>query len=207
METVAVFYLMFRLFKIDLMLKEMLFASVIMGFVSYTLRAVYHFPNLDVPLQLILTLAFVWMLFRIHLFYATIMTGMTFQAYFLIQSVYYYLMKYLQVFSSGLPVVTGFSTFALQIVSVLSAVAVGWWISRSRKGFDFVPDNPRGKIRYKKRDKILFILILPSYVSLAAVIYLTEILEEFYFVITLLYGIMLYGYIHFSYKRDRQYDD
>jgi hypothetical protein len=206
METCAMLYLMFRMFKIDLMPKEMVFASVIMAFVSYTLRAVYELPGFDVPVQLVLTLAFVWMLFRIHVFYATIMTGMVYQAYFLLQTIFYLLLKSVGIFDSPLPVVTNGGTFMLQILSAGSAVTAGMIIVRKRKGFDFVPDKPKGRIHLKRRDSILSALTLPSFTIVILTIYLTETMRV-YVIINFIYAVILYGYIYLAYKRDRSDND
>jgi hypothetical protein len=203
LETCAMFYLMFRMFKIDLMFKEMLFASIIMAFVSYTLRAVYEIPVLDVPLQLILMLAFVWMLFRVHLFYATIMTGMVYQAYFLIQTVFYYLLNILGEFNNSLPVVTNISTYLLQFISVISACLIGLFVSRKRKGFDFVPDKPKGRLFLKKKDWVLLALSIPSFSVVSFTIFLVEQFNEIFFVVDGFYAVILYSYLFMSYKRDR----
>ncbi|QQZ60832.1 hypothetical protein JI735_31030 [Paenibacillus sonchi] len=41
LETYAMFYLAFKVFKIDIYFKEILFASLLMGFISYVLRYDY----------------------------------------------------------------------------------------------------------------------------------------------------------------------
>lgn len=91
LEVCAMFYMIFRIFKIDIMVKEFIFASTIMAFISYVLRAEYQLPYVDVMIQASLMLSFMWMLFRIHIFYATILTGMAYQIYMLIQTMYYFL--------------------------------------------------------------------------------------------------------------------
>lgn len=203
METCAMLFLMFRLFKIDLMLKEMLFASAIMAFVSYTLRAVYDLPSLDVPLQLTLMLAFVWMLFRIHLFYATIMTGVTYQAYFLLQTTYYFLLKIMGTFDTSFPVITNVSTYFLQILSAGSVYAAACWILKKRKGFDFVPDKPKGRLQLRGRDKLLLALSIPSFATVSFTVFLVERLHGFFFIVDGFCAAILFGYLYMAYKRDR----
>lgn len=206
-ETCAMFFLMFRIFKIDLMPKEMVFASLIMAFVSYTLRAVYEIPSLDVPIQLALMLAFVWMLFRIHIFYTTIMIGMTYQAYFLIQTGYYYLFKFLGGFDTLLPIISSNITYFMQIISAATAFTIGIYVLKKRKGFDFVPDKPRGRLYLQRRDKILLALSIPSFSVVSFTFFLIERLHEVFFLIQAVCAVVLYGYLYMSYMRDRSEDD
>ena len=51
LEVCAMFYMIFRIFKIDIMVKEFIFASTIMAFISYVLRAEYQLPYVDVMIQ------------------------------------------------------------------------------------------------------------------------------------------------------------
>lgn len=68
LETSAMFYLAFKVFKIDVYPVEMIFASTIMAFVSFVLRNDYEMVLTDVLFQYLLTFCFMWLLFRIHIF-------------------------------------------------------------------------------------------------------------------------------------------
>lgn len=68
LETTAMFYLAFKVFKIDVYPKEILFAGALMAFVSYVLRNDYGLILTDVAIQYLLTFCFLWLLFRIHIF-------------------------------------------------------------------------------------------------------------------------------------------
>ncbi len=193
LETYALFFLAFKAFKIDLYSIEMVFASLIMGFISYVLRIDYGLIEMDVCLQFILIFCFMWLLFRIHYFYAAIMTGMTYQAYSLIQTLYYFLLNQS----------TLFSVYLLQILTATTAILIGMYISKRRQGFDFVPDKPAGKINISTRDQILFALNLPSFIIVLSTMYFSNHLMQFYFIIPLAYALVLYGYLYLSYKKDR----
>lgn len=68
LESSALFYLAFKIFKLDIYPKEIVFAGLIMAFISYTLRNNYGLSKIDVFLQYTLTFLFIWLLFRIHIF-------------------------------------------------------------------------------------------------------------------------------------------
>lgn len=186
---------MFKVFKIDIFHKEIIFSSILMSGISYTLRMDYNVAGLDVAIQIILMFLLVWMLFRIHIFYALIMTLITYQAYMLIQTLYYYALGYN---SHGF-----FSIYFLQIMSALTAILIGLYVTKKRKGFDFVPDSPTSKVVIKTREKILFILMLPSIFVMTSTIYITEHLSEIYIIIPFIHAAILFGYVFHSYKKDR----
>jgi hypothetical protein len=207
LETYAMFYLMFKLFKIDLLPKEMLLSAVVMSFVSHTLRTMYGFLYLDVVAQFSLMICFVWMLFRIHIYYAAIMTGMAYQAYMLIQTLSYFLLGQLGLFSIPIPSVSSISIYILQVFTASSAILIGWWVARKRKGFDFVPDKPSGRIRMKRRDVVLLALNLPSFMVIVVTMYLIENVQRIYYGIPFAYAAILAIYLHLSYKKDWNQDE
>jgi hypothetical protein len=178
-----------------------------MAFISFVLRTVYAIPDYDVLVQMILFFAFIWMLFRIHVYYAVILTGMGYQAYFLIQTLLFFLMDRLGAFSSQLPNVLSIFTYLLQLLSALTAYLIGLYVYKKRKGFDFIPDKHYGRLRLRSRDKVLFALNFPAVFIVSTTIYLTSHLQKMYLLIIIFYALTLYSYIYYSYKRDRGDDE
>lgn len=208
LENYAMFYLIFKLFKIDLFPKEMIFASLIMSFISYVLRTVYELPQVDVVVQVLLMFSFIWLLFKIHVFYAIILTGMAYQAYMLIQTLYYFIMDNAGLFDGGnIPYILSINTFVLQALSATTAIGTGYFLSAKRKGFDFVPDKPNGKIAVKTWEKVLLILNIPSVLIVLLTMYFTNYLPNLYFIVPTFYAITLYSYLYVSYKKDRGEDE
>jgi hypothetical protein len=201
LETYAMFFLAFKIFKIDLYHKEMVFASFIMGFFSYSIR-IYHgmFP-LDIFSQYALMFCFMWMLFRIHPFYASILTGMVYQSYTLIQTSLMYLLDSVITMPLNIldPITKNMMT--MQILSALAAILIGMYVGHKRIGFDFVPDKPDVKINPTTSEKILFALNLPTVIVVTSLTYF--FLSSFFYLIPIFYGILLWGYLYFSYKKDR----
>lgn len=58
LETCSMFYMLFRIFKIDLYPKEFIFVGFILGFFSYVLRHDYNLVLVDIAFQYILTFCF-----------------------------------------------------------------------------------------------------------------------------------------------------
>ncbi|MDT3427499.1 hypothetical protein J2Z22_003062 [Paenibacillus forsythiae] len=203
LETCALLFLAFKTFKIDIFPIEMVFASIVSGFFSYVLRHEYGLIDLDVLIQFVLMFCFIWLLFRIHIFYAVIMTSMAYQAYLLIQTFYYLffeqfnLLVHLPEFSSNV------TAYTLQTLSAFTGFFLGILIGRSRKGFDFIPDKPTGRITVQFREKILFALSIPSILIILCTMQLTAQLSHYYFVLPAVYAIILYTYLYLSYKKDR----
>ncbi|KAA9007458.1 hypothetical protein F4V43_02925 [Paenibacillus spiritus] len=205
-EAFALFYLAFKIFKIDLYPKEMVFATFIMGFFSYFLRHDYNLIYVDITLQYTLAFCFLWMLFRIHPFFASIMVSMAYLAYMFLQSLLYLVMTWVGAFSiEGLdPMIP---SYVLQVLSAITGVALGLFIEKKRKGFDFVPDKPDVRVQFSRRDRILFALSLPSLLFVLAIQYFASDLAEFFFLMPFSYAALLYGYMYLSYKKDRGDDE
>ncbi|WP_342436332.1 hypothetical protein NSS79_23320 [Paenibacillus sp. FSL L8-0436] len=202
LESTSLFYLAFKIFKIDLYPKEIVFAGLIMAFFSYCLRFNYSMSKTDVFLQYTLAFLFIWLLFRIHIFYAVIMTGMTYQAYMLIQSLLYLFMNLTGLVKMNFPSLST-GSYLLQLLTVTASLIIAYYIGKKRKGFDFVPDKPEGRIDIGKRDKILFALSIPSVLLVILMLYLVEYLPNLFFLIPLLYGMLLFGYLYYSSQKNR----
>lgn len=201
LETFAIFFLAFKIFKIDLYHKEMIFGSLIMGYISYSLRTNYELFQLDIFAQYVLMFCFMWLLFRIHPFYASILTGMAYQAYSVIQTSFYYLLNFVIKLPLDSSDSVSINIFILQTISALSAICIGIYVSHKRKGFDFVPDKPNMKIKPSLSEKILFFFNLPALFVIASVSNFFH--SNYFFLIPITYGIILWGYLYLSYKKDR----
>lgn len=202
LETTAMFYLAFKVFKIDVYPKEILFAGALMAFVSYVLRNDYGLILTDVAIQYLLTFCFLWLLFRIHIFYAAIMTGLTYLSYMLIQSTCYFLINFTFLTSAEPPFMTS-SVYILQVISAALTIFIGFYIGKHRKGFDFVPDKQNVKVKIAHREIKIFILSAPSIFFVILMMILTQRYSQFFFLIPVVNFILLYAYLYLSYKKDR----
>lgn len=201
LETCAMFFLTFKMFKLDVYPKEMLFSGLIMAFFSYVIRVDYQWIELDIIIQYLLLFCFLWLLFRIHLFYAAILTGITYQAYTSIQLVFVLVLNRSGVFSTHTFYGIDIYAFLIQILSALTAILLGLYIGFKRKGFDFIPDKPNGLIKISNREKLLFILNLPTVAIVISIMHLFS--SNFFYAVPLIYAFLLFCYMYLSYKKDR----
>lgn len=146
-----------------------------------------------------------WLLFRIHPFYASILTGMAYQAYSVIQTTLYYLLNFIIRLPLDSTDSVSINIMVLQVVSALTAMGIGLYVGHKRKGFDFVPDKPDIKIKPSAMEKILFALNLPALFIIASVSFFFQ--SEYFFFIPIFYGLILWGYLYLSYKKDRSDDE
>lgn len=201
LETYAMFYLAFKVFKIDVFHIEMIFASFIMAFLSFVIRVNYSWVELDIIVQYLLIFCFLWLLFRIHIFYSAILTGMTYQAYTFIQLIYALIFNKFGLLSSQTFYGLDITTYFLQFFTAVTAIITGYYVGYKRKGFDYVPDKPNGTVIISKREKILFILNLPT---VAVVISIMHLFDSGYFLaLPVIYFTLMFCYIYLSYTKDR----
>ncbi len=204
METMAMYYLMFRLFKFDMSPVSIVFASAVASFISYTNRNVYEIQSLDVLVQIFLMFMFVWLLFKTHIFYAAIMTCTVYVGYVILQITYYFLLNGVGLFDSRLPISSAVGTYLLQIITACTTFLLGLWVKRNRKGFDFVPHSPYEVVKMNKINIVFLGLNLLS-VSTLSLLYLTnQIIQLFYLPFALV--LIMYFILYFAYKKDRTND-
>lgn len=206
LETYAMFYLAFKVFKIDVFPVEMIFAATLMAFVSFVLRNDYKLILTDVFFQYLMTFCFIWLLFRIHIFYAAIMTGLTYLSYMLIQSTCYFLIHFTFLTSIKPPFMTA-SVYIIQVISALLSITIGFYVGKYRKGFDFVPDKQNVKVRIEIREIKLFFLSAPSILLVILMMILSQKYSQFFLLIPVINVILLYAYLYLSYKKDRSHNE
>lgn len=203
-ETFSMLFLAFRLFKIDIMPKEMVFTSAILAFFSFVMRHEYGLVQVDVVVQAIVMMVFIWLLFKIHIFYAFILMIVACQAYMFIQTFYYFFMISFGLFSSDNADFTAIMVILLQLLTAGSAIALGQYVAIKRKGFDYIPDNPHVKVKFNQREWTLLALGLPSVFIIASTMYFVEKQSSWFFLVPFCYAVVLFGYLYNSFKKDRE---
>ncbi|WP_339218894.1 hypothetical protein [Paenibacillus sp. FSL H8-0332] len=206
LETSAMFYLAFKVFKIDIYLIEIVFAGSLMAFVSFVLRHDYEMVLTDVFFQYLLTFCFLWLLFKIHVFYAAIMTGLAYLAYMLVQSTSYFILKLSGVYFIVIPFIPD-NVYLLQLISAGLTIIIAYSVGKRRKGFDFVPDKQNYKVNIDFREIKLFILSAPALLIVIVMLILAQRYSQYFFLIPMIYAVLLYAYLYLSYKKDRTHNE
>lgn len=178
-EYVAIFILMFTLFRFRFKgyRKQMALTSIILCYVSYTMR-LEGMENITSIVQFILLFLLVWMLFQVQPFYAAIMSFTAFFAYALIQSLIvllYFEIGFLKMSEINYDTYKG---YILACSSVLIASGIGWLIRKNNKGFDFVPTSAHGKMKYTKLNLVFTFLIVISTLVMSFMYYFTSSFKQ-----------------------------
>ncbi|MNP48000.1 hypothetical protein D3C76_1420900 [compost metagenome] len=130
---------------------------------------------------------------------------MIYQAYTFVQIVFIILFQKIGFFSTHTFYGIDVSAYFMQLLTAATIISIGNYISKRRKGFDFVPDKPNGLIKVSKREKLLFILNLPTAAILISIMYLFN--SRYFLAVPLIYAFLLSCYIYLSYAKDRSEDE
>lgn len=130
------------------------------------------------------------------------MTAIAYQSYLLIQSLLYLIIDYTGIYGLNYPTIST-GIYILQILTATTTIIIANYVGKRRKGFDFIPDKPDEKITIGKREKIMFILTIPSIIFAMLMLFFAEHLFRFFFIIPLIYALLLFGYLYQSDKKNR----
>lgn len=170
-EVIAAFAIMLAWYRFSLKdyMTYSLIAAVLMAETSYILRLVFHYDSITPVFMLFWFLIFVWRVFRIHPFFALLMTVTGYLSYLFVQSALLYALQIfftLEQISSPLIHAKFF-----QIGSSTITLGVAYWLLRRRIGFSFVPDRMDEKIEMKGLNVWLLIVCIISCFFISGVAY------------------------------------
>lgn len=201
-ETFAFYYFMFRLFKFDMYYSSIIFTALILSYISYTLREVYHLSSIDVIVQFLLIICFVWLSFKVHLFYASIMTVTALIGYAMVQTFYYLLFYYFGLILK-MPDANNLFAYILQIFSSVTILFIGWYLKRKNMGFDFVPHSQYVKVKLTDNIRIILLFCIALVFILASAFLMFSGKNSNIVFISFVLGVVLFGFLFWSYRRDR----
>lgn len=159
-ENVAAFCLMFALFrfKVKEYFIHILFAAFLMSQLSYYMRTVFDFGNIVPFMSMVMMFLMMWLLFQVQIYYAGIMSLVTYIAFSSIQA----LLVLVQLSAGWLEVIEPFSSAAYvnQLITALISLAASWILLRKRIGFTFVPFSESTPLRLRGENLWYIILII-----------------------------------------------
>lgn len=166
-EWLALIILTFAMFKFPLKgyWGQILLTSAVMAFFSYFVFQIIdrHFATFLQPPILFL---FFWQMFRIHIFYAGLMTVYGYLGYLFIQ---YFILLTMIMF--GFPLENFYPNeipaYILQIVTIVLVIIIARNLYKSRIGFSFVPDYEYAPIDFKGINLRLLFLTILGYICLS----------------------------------------
>lgn len=208
-EYLSIIYFSFVLFRLTLRhyTFHMLFIACVLSYVSYTLRLA-GFDFVAPIAQMVVLFLFIWLMFRIQVFYAFLIMLTGYLAYMLVQGVFIMAL-----------VALGWITFeqlqpntvigvSIQIGTVALMMMLARFIEKMRWGFDFVPHSEFAQVKIRNENLVLLIVILLSFFSLGAaysIVFYNNVNFGFYFLVSVnLIAIVLL--IYFARKKDKRED-
>lgn len=191
-------------FSVRSYLNHTIFGSVLLSQLSFFLYN-YSVTNSMAPvIQLIIIILFLWLMFRVQIFYACAMGIFGFLIYILIQSGIVALMSLgftLEQINTDYAI-----TKIMQLLTIVVSLLVGFLLHRKRIGFSFIPDNDRQKINWVKQNILLLISIIATLVIFPVIHYFVVSGTSLYFYIAsvavaLIVGVFLYFTIRKEYGK------
>ncbi|QGQ94969.1 hypothetical protein EHS13_08780 [Paenibacillus psychroresistens] len=207
-EYIAIFILMFSLFRFNFdrfYTKRIIFASILLSCLSFTMRA-ESLTNFNTPVIGVLLFIFVWLMFEVRIFHALIMSISVFIAYGLIQATLITLFQYMNIFDLKEieSTATGytFPGFVIAIISILIFMIVAWIIKKRNSGFDFVSHDTSKKNEYNGINILLSIGILITATITAVTYYLILDYEQGFYLMALVLLFTLIIILYLSNRKD-----
>ncbi len=204
LETAALYYFMFRLFKLDLHLPSISFAALIGSYTSYTLRITFELTYVDIAVQILLVIGFLWLLFQIPFYFSILVACTSYIAFVFIQIPIYYLVTTAIVSPADVEP-SEFSLFAIQVLSAAVVMLTGWLLHRRRIGFSFIPHSSFVPVRLRSYQIALLILYFITFCSVPAAYFLLQY-NPIFSITPLVTGLLLLFCLYAAYRSDRNYD-
>jgi hypothetical protein len=207
-EYIAIFILMLSLFRFNFdsfYTKRIIFASILLSCLSFTMRA-ESLTNLNTPVIGVLLFIFVWLMFEVRIFHALIMSVSVFIAYGLIQAIFITIVQYLNIFDLKEIESTDkgytFPGFIIALISIIFFVLIAWIIKRRNSGFDFVSHDTSKTNEYNGINILLSIGILFTIAITGITYYLILDFEKGFYLMTIVLLITLVLILYLSNKKD-----
>lgn len=167
-EYISIMILIFTIFRFQYfhLKPQILFISIALSYVSYSMRT--DDMALVTPfVQLLLLILFLWMIIKVHPFYAIIMGTLGYITYGLLQGGLLYLFSQ---FPIPLEAMT-WPMYGLAILTSSLTICISLWLKRRNLGFSFVPTSDYLRVKLKKQEVYEFMFTIFFSVLGAAVCY------------------------------------
>jgi hypothetical protein len=207
-EYVAIFILSFTLFRFydflynSASIARIIFVSLALSYISYTMRVTYEMGGLSVAVQMVVYIAFVWLLFRVQVFYAAIMAVTGVMIYSALQFSLTALLEIIG-FIADKDIMQQYGPI-IQICTAVITVVLCRAAQKRNIGFSFISDSPYSKVDLN-RDNVVFIVFLAIAVivhALAVYLYLEAIVTKISY-LALAMVITSAPLVYFAIKKDR----
>lgn len=206
LEWLALVILTFAMFRFPLRgyWGQILLTSFVLSLLSHLVFKELDMRVLATLLQPPVVFLFFWQVFRIHVFYASLMTVYGYLGYLSLQLLILILMRWLGI---PLEIMVPDTTpmYVLQGLTILIVLMVASLLYRYRIGYSFVPDSEYAQVKLQNINLRIFILILVGYITLSIanfVAYTSSLPVLLLVIVAVTLGILLYSAQRKEYARD-----
>ncbi|RKN74120.1 hypothetical protein [Paenibacillus ginsengarvi] len=192
-EWVALIGLMFAMFHFPLSgyRGQILLCSFLLSLLSYLLFDVWELMMLAPMVQLPIVILCVWQIFRVHVFYASVMTTFGYMGYGFVQSLYMLVFHFIGF--SFVEMQTTYAAYVIQLLSIVSSLLIAYLIYKKRLGFSFIPDSVKVKVRMKGENLWLLFLCVLGHINVAMFNYLASKGIYSFLIISVILSALLYS--------------
>lgn len=201
-----IFMLVIFRFKIKQYYVHVVFASFLLSQLSYYMRAVFDLANYNPFAYLLLTFVIVWLLFRVQIFYASVMAIVGYLFYHLLLSAFVFIGNLLGLYT--LDDIAPFTLlgYVIQTLTTTLVLILCYFLVRYRIGFTFVPYDEYSHVKIN-RENLIFISIIIIGAIIAAIFVHMALQNLYSFIAVFLLGLITLVFLFLMSLRMEHKDD
>ena len=208
-EYIAVLLLTFSIFRIRIsgFYPHIILIAIMLGNVSYATRSDPTLSSWSPAIQTILFVVFVWLLFRIPIFYAAIMTTAGYAIYTIIQLLFLVIYQQFGWITFNDVNSSDLKGYILPLSSVIVTFILIAMMKKKNFSMDWIPNSHRVRIALNRENAFFLIMTIATFIISTLLLYWRSgEITVFYVIIAIILSAVLACFIYFSIKKDEAND-
>lgn len=206
-ESIGMFILMLALFRFRIReyISHIVFASFLLSQLSYYMRVDFGLGSYVPVAFVIFTFLFVWLMFRVQLFYAAVMAVIGYITFFLLQGIIIFMGISLKLFTLD-EIAPTWLGYVLQLTTFAVAILISLLLLKKRLGFTFVPFSESAYFKLRGENILFLFLVLLGVIVVG--VYLYWGLQSFYSFMMVIAMLIFYlsSLMYLAIRREKQDD-
>ena len=173
-EFLSILLFMFVLFRLKIAHNKfhILFIAVLLSYISYNLH-VAQLSGISPLLQMLVYFLLIWLMFRIQIFYALVISAISYISFGMVQSIFLVSLHLLNIITFDQIVPGTMLGYFLQICTATIMLTITLILKKLNWGYDYVPHNEFAPIKLKNENLHFLIIIVISVLFIGIVYYIT----------------------------------
>src|SRR5690625_1713853 len=207
-EYVAIIMIAFAIYRIRFknIAFHLLFISLSLSYVSFTMRDHVGIESFAPIIQIMVLFLFIWLMFRIQVFYALLITVTGYFSLVIDQGLLIVLLDFLGVIIFEQVAPSTMIGYYIQMLTAAVLIVLSSIVEKFNWGFDFVPHSEFAKVRMRHENTIILSIILVAFliflVTYSLVMY-NKLINGFQ-IIVMTNIVALALLIYFARKKDKK---